>query len=219
MITRFYNFNSQNLIIFLAGWGCDDKQFQNMIDNGSGYDILMCWDYTNIDFEPKIDFEKYNDIYLITYSAGVYVAGLIKNKLPKITKSVAVNGSPLMFDKKFGLNQSSLEFMKNLDLSNYMEFRKDYLVSSEEELEFFNTNCSVRSFESCDDELKSLEENYVSNEAYNYDFAILSSNDKIFNPKSQKEYFDGKYILLEGFGHNVFYKYQKFDSILADFGL
>lgn len=210
MNTKLLNNNSKDLIIFLTGWGCDDIQFKSMT---STKDVLLCWDYSDLNF--SFDFSKYENIYLLTYSAGVYVAGLIQDKLPNLKYKIAINGNPLMFDSYYGISDDILKLMYELDLENYMQFRKDYLVYSVNELEFFNNNASVRSFESCADELKKLEQYYSADKIkpVEYDIAILSDNDKIFNPKHQMEYFKGKYKLLKNHAHNVFATFRTYDEI------
>jgi biotin synthesis protein BioG len=195
----------------MTGWGCDDIQFKNLISQN---DILLCWDYSDLNFD--IDFEKYNQIYLIAYSAGVFVAGLIKDKLPKINKKVAINGNIKMFDEYFGINRDALEIMHNLNLNNYMSFRRDYLVFNDNEFEYFNQNSSIRTFESCEQELNKLEQYYKLNNKvfFEYDSAILSDNDKIFNPERQKKYYKGKYKLLENHAHDIFAELKNLDEII-----
>ena len=54
----------------------------------SSKDVLICWDYTDLDF--KFDFTGYEKYYLIAYSAGVFISGLIEAKLPKTEIKIAV---------------------------------------------------------------------------------------------------------------------------------
>ena len=86
----------------------------------------MCWDYTTLDFD--FDFNKYNKISLLTYSAGVTSACLLQDKFPKFDKKVAVNGNPLMTDKKFGISQEIIDLMLNLNLDNCMDFISTFVL-------------------------------------------------------------------------------------------
>ena len=202
--------NSSDLILFLAGWGCDDVQFKNI---KCSKDLLLCWDYSDLKFD--FDFSSYKQVDLITYSAGVFVAGLIQNKLPKLNSKIAINGNVKIFDEYFGISEQSLEFMQNLNLDNYMDFRQKFLVNNEEELEDFNKNSPIRTFESCKNELKALQNYYVEYKpVFEYDVAILSENDKVFIPTRQKEYYNNRFIELKNNAHNVFYTFKTFDSIL-----
>jgi malonyl-CoA O-methyltransferase/biotin synthesis protein BioG len=211
MKTKLISKNSSKLIIFLSGWGCDDVQFQNMTSKS---DVFLCWDYSDLDFD--FNFDKYETIDLIAYSAGVFVGGLIKDKLPKLNKRVAINGNLKMFDKYFGIPKNVLDLMSGLNLDNYMDFRRNYLVISDEELEYFNKNSSIRTFESCSFELKKLQEYYsnADNLQFEYDKAILSDSDKIFNPQHQIEYYKDEYILLKNRAHDIFFTFKDFDEIV-----
>jgi biotin synthesis protein BioG len=211
MKTKFISNNSKDLTVFLTGWGCDNIQFKNYTSSNN---LLLCWDYSDLDFE--FDFTEYNNIYLIAYSAGVFVAGLIQDKLPKFTKTIAINGNPKMLDKYYGISEDALRFMHNLNLDNYMDFRRNYLVFNEKELEYFNKNTSVRSFESCEEELNKLNEYYNSNtkNEFKFDTVILSDSDKIFNPQHQIEYFKDNYVLLKNQAHHIFPMFKSFDEII-----
>lgn len=105
MKTKLIQNNSNDLVVFLTGWGCDDNQFKNFY---SSKNLLLCWDYSTLDFE--FDFGKYNKVSLLTYSAGVLIACLLQDKFPKFDKKVAVNGNPLMIDAKFGISKKNNGF-------------------------------------------------------------------------------------------------------------
>ncbi len=210
MKTKLIKNNSSDLIIFLAGWGCDDFQFKNITCSKN---LLLCWDYSDLKFD--FNFSQYKQIDLIAYSAGVFISGIIQNKLPKFNLKIAVNGNVNIFDEHFGISKSALNFMQNLNLDNYMDFRKNFLVNSKEELEDFNKNSSVRTFESCESELNALQRYYTEyNPTFDYDVAILSENDKVFIPSHQKEYYKNKYVELKDNAHNIFYTFKSFDSII-----
>ena len=154
----------------------------------SSKNVLICWDYTNLDF--NFDFSGYEKFYLIAYSAGVFTAGFIENKLPVAVCKIAVNGNPLFTDEYFGIPANVRQVFKSINLNNYMDFRKNYLVINDEELKYFNANASQRSFESCFEELVKLEELAKNNKKImNFDCAILADSDKIFTPAHQREYF------------------------------
>ena len=103
--------------------------------------------------------------------------------LPDTVCKIAVNGNPLFADEYFGIPQKTRQIFKDLNLDNYMDFRKKYLVINDEELAYFNQNASERSFESCFDELEKLEKLAENNKKImNFDTAILSDSDRIFNP-------------------------------------
>jgi len=211
MKTKLLKNNSNELIVFLGGWGCDEYSYESM---SSSRDVLICWDYSSLDLD--FVFKNYEKYYLIAYSAGVFIAGLLKNKLPSFDLKIAINGNPQIFDENFGIPQKTVNVFKNLNLDNYMDFRLKYLVRNNEELEYFNSHQPHRSFESCFQELDKLEE--YSKQPYNiidFDKAIIASEDKIFNPEKQKEYYDGKYKILHNSAHDVFFYFRNFADIIS----
>ncbi len=199
MQTKLIQNNSKDLILFFTGWGCDDNQFKNFRSNNN---LLLCWDYSSLDFE--FDFSKYDKINLLTYSAGVLIACLIKDKLPKFNKTVAVNGNPLMFDKKFGIDNKTIKLMLDLNVHNCMDFISKYLVYDKQDLKSFLSTPSHRPFESSKQELLKLQEYCkMKLKPIKYDKAILSDNDKIFNLATQKEYFKDNYIMIKNAAHHT----------------
>ncbi|MBR2526818.1 DUF452 family protein [bacterium] len=202
--------NSNELIVFFNGWGCDNNSCEAI---KSTKDVLICWDYSSLDFNFK--FSGYKKYYLIAYSAGVFVAGVIKDKLPNFDYKIAINGNPMIFDEKYGISKNIVKIFRGLNLDNYMDFRLNYLVRNREELAYFNAHQPNRTFESCFYELDKLEE--YSKEQYkiiDYDLAILGAKDKVFNHEAQKEYYFDKYKVLENYAHDVFFYFRNFDDIL-----
>ncbi len=210
MKTKLLKNDNEDLILFLSGWGCDEHSYKDM---KSSRDVLICWDYTSLDF--SFDFSPYKKVYLIAYSAGVFVAGLVKDLLPRFEYKLAINGNPHIFDEKFGIAKDKADVFRSLNLDNYIDFRLNYLVRNMEELKYFNSHQPYRTFESCFEELDKLEEYSKSEyQIIDYDKAIISSEDKIFNIDSQKEYYKDKYKILNNSAHDVFYIFRSFDDIL-----
>ena len=210
MKTKLRENNSNDLVVFLTGWGCDDNQFKNF---SSSKNLLLCWDYCTLDFE--FDFSKYNKVSLLAYSAGVLVACLLKEKFPKFDKTVAVNGNHLMIDAKFGIDKKITDLMLNLNLDNCMDFISTYIVYDKQELEKFLSTPSYRPFESSKHELLKLQE-YCNLKFTPMDFdkIILSDNDKIFNLSTQQEYFKDKYVLLKNASHHTpFIRFSSTDEL------
>ena len=179
MKTKLIENNSNDLVVFLTGWGCDDNQFKNF---HSSKNLLLCWDYSTLDFE--FDFSKYNKVSLLAYSAGVLIACLLQDKFPE-------------FDKK-------VDLMLNLNLDNCMDFISTYLVRDEQELKMFLSTPSYRPFESSKLEIIKLQE-YCNLKftPIEFDKVILSDNDKVFNPATQQEYFKDKFVLLKNASHHT----------------
>ncbi len=204
----FINNNSDNLLLFLAGWGCDEYEFEHL---KCGTDVLIFYNYT--DFSYDFDFSKYKKIDLLTFSAGVFV-GTVLDFGVKYDRKIALSGNPYLFDEKLGLSKSVLEVLRGVTEDNCEAFARDYLVMREDE--FKNFNGGKRTIEDCMHELDSLMEIY-NRERNNindiYDYAIMGDSDPLFNPKAQKEYYGKRLITVPNARHNIFFRINSYEDI------
>ncbi len=203
-----------DLCLVFCGWGTDERLYLPLMKD---FDYLLSFDYDKeLKFEIPISTDKYEKIYLLSYSAGGGIVAILKDKLPKITKSVAVNASVRLIGK-CGLSEEVLKNVKNLNINNYIEFRRKYLVSDEEELDLFCKNQPLRSFKSCFEELDCIE--YLAKKYkdvnYKFDKVFISKNDTLIPTDEQREYYGKDIIEIEGF-HFPFYKYKSFIDFFND---
>lgn len=96
------NNNSQNLLIFFTGWGCDEYEFEHL---KSDCDVLLLYDYSDLNLD--FDFSEYKNFDLISFSAGVFVASIIDFDF-KINNKIALSGNPYLFDEKLGLSSRGI---------------------------------------------------------------------------------------------------------------
>ncbi len=207
----FQKHNSADLIIFFAGWGCDYNQFVNLHDDKN---ILILYDYQNLELD--FDFGKYQNIDIIAYSAGVFVSCLLFDKIPNIRKRIALCGNPYLFDEHLGLSAKSIQVMKDINLDNYLEFRKKYMVASDEEYVKYNQLQSLRSIESCQSELEYLQKLYLENKhkiSSEFDKAIVAENDLLFNLEAQKDFYKEKLSIIKNAKHHIFFRFNSFEEI------
>ena len=204
--------NSDTLIIFFAGWGCDENQFTNLHDNE---DVLILYDYQNLDL--NFDFSKYRHIDLIAYSAGVFIASIMQNKIPNLRQKIAVCGNPYLMDEKLGLSATTIEIFKTIDLDNFLEFRRQYMVDNEGEFQKYNNLQSLRSLESCQNELSCLQKIYQEHKDEinpDFDLALMAEKDVLFKLKRQKEFYQDKLRIIPHARHHVFFNFNSFREIL-----
>lgn len=209
----FYQDNhSKDLIAFFAGWGCDQNQFTNLHDSK---DVVILYDYQ--DLKLDFDFGKYENIYVIAYSAGVFVASIFADNLPNVREKVALCGNPYLFDEKLGISQATIQVFKDITLDNYLEFRRKYMVFSDEEYERYNKLESLRTIESCENELSALQQLYQDNKAQIdplFDKAIVAENDLIFDVKMQREFYKDKLQIIPQAKHHIFFRFNRFEDML-----
>lgn len=208
----FQNNNSKDLIVFFSGWGCDQNQFINLHDVK---DVLILYDYQDLQIE--FDFAKYENIYVIAYSAGVFVAAILADKLPNVRKKVALCGNPYLFDEILGISAENIEVFKNITLDNYLDFRKKYMVVSDDEYERYNKLESLRTIESCEAELAALQNLYVVHKKDinpEFDKALVAEKDLIFNLPAQRDFYKDKLQIIKNAKHHIFFRFKSFEDIL-----
>ena len=208
----YQDHGSKDLIVFFSGWGCDENQFTNLHDKK---DVLILYDYQ--DLKLNFDFMKYQNVYVIAYSAGVFIASIMANSIPNVRLKVAVCGNPYLFDETLGVDKKTVGVFKNITLGNYLEFRRKYMVYSEEEYEKYNELQSLRTIESCADELKALQEMYKKqkdNIDPNFDKATVAENDLIFKLESQKDFYKEKLTVIKNAKHHIFFKFKGFGDLI-----
>ena len=178
------NNNSDSLLIFFTGWGCDEYEFEHL---NAESDVLFLYNYSDLTLD--FNFSKYKQYNLIAFSAGVFTASIFDFDF-KIDKKIAVSGNPYLFDEYFGLSKTIQNVLCNITEENADDFAKNYLIKTEDEYKIFHH--SNRTLESCKAEFEYLKEIY-QNQKPNikdiYDFALIGSDDEIFNIAAQKEFY------------------------------
>lgn len=206
------NHNSSELIVFFAGWGCDYNQFTNLHDNK---DVLILYDYQ--DLKLDFDFEKYTHIDVIAYSAGVFVACLLSDKFPRVGKKIALCGNPYLFDDVLGISSENVQVLKSINLDNYLDFRRKFMVSSDDEYKKYNELQSLRSLESCQSELAYLQKLYEENKdkiVPKFDKAIVAENDLLFDVNAQKNFYKNRLTIIQNAKHHIFFRFNSFEEII-----
>ena len=208
----YQNNHSSDLIVFFSGWGCDYNQFTNLHDHK---DVLILYDYQDLSLD--FDFSKYENIYVIAYSAGVFVASIMADNIPHVRQKVALCGNPYLFDEKLGISQENIRTFKAITLDNYLDFRRKYMVVTDEEYERYNKLESLRTIESCAVELEALQKLYTERKKQinpQFDIAVAAENDLIFNLAEQKDFYQDKLRVIKNAKHHIFFRFNSFEDIL-----
>lgn len=179
--------NNKKLIVFFNGWGMNETPVQHL--NSEDFDILMLYDYRNVDFDLKqFDFDKYDEKYLICWSMGVYSANLFKDELKDFDKKIAINGTNKVIDDDFGIPKKIYKVtVKFLNADSLDKFIKNMFDGGK-----LNPNITItRTLEELKDELISIQ-NIELNDELKFDKAIISSNDRIIPTKNQLNFWQNK---------------------------
>lgn len=222
--------DSEELILFFCGWGMDEKPFQPL---KSSADILFFYDYIDADpknmslrgayneaIQPLFELSKnYKRINLIAFSYGVFMAGLLRDYLPKFDLKIAVNGTLKPVDDEFGIPHKIFTLtLENMTELTALKFREK-LFSDKNELYVFNKNLPDRDMQSSKNELAALKKYFLENKDINFEFdkIIIGENDRIIPPKNQKAFWQehSNVNIMDG-GHFLFYKFNSFNEIIDD---
>ena len=215
---QHYWFNKQNnkkLIIFFCGWSFDYNPFK-FLDCGD-YDVITLYDYASLDF--NIDFSKYEQIHLIGWSMGVFIASYLKDKLPELTSAVAVCGTAIPVDDELGIPHKSFELsLIHAEKGLQGKFTRNVFVEDDLLARYEKTPVE-RSIENRVNELVKLDELIKS---YKFEFSpfytkvLVGINDKIIPSKNQLNFWH-KYnvpVVELDSGHFPFYNYKSWEEIL-----
>lgn len=209
MQTNLQNNDSDEIIVLLDGWGMDETPYTPL---KSTKDILFVNDYSELEFD--FDFSKYKRKILITFSAGVFMAGYLKDRLPKFDLTIAINGVLNPFDKTIGLPEEMFSRMENITFENALEFRR-YLISDKSHLEKFNRFQPHRDLKSSQNELAALKKYFQNKVDYGFDKIIIGKDDKIIPYENQLiAWKKHNNIRTMEAGHFLIYNFNSFDEII-----
>ena len=203
------NNNSDNLILFFTGWGCDEYEFEHLHSDSN---VLLLYNYSDLNLD--FDFSKYKKIDLLAFSAGVFIASVFNFNF-EIKKKIAISGNPYLFNEKFGLSGEIQKILLNITEENADDFAKKYLIKTEEEWGKFHH--SKRTIESCQAEFNSLKILYNANKQSIkdiFDVALFGEDDLLFNISAQKEFYGMKLNIIQNARHNVFFKIKNYEQII-----
>ena len=188
----FINNNSDTLLIFFSGWGCDEFEFEHL---DSKSDILILYDY--LDLNLYFDFSKYKEVNLIAFSAGVFVASVFDFDF-EINKKIAISGNPYLFDEHYGLSEKIQKILYNITEENADDFARNYLVKTD--AEWNNFHSSKRTLKSCQEEfdcLKAIYKDQRNNVKDIYNYALAGEDDQIFSIQAQKEFYGNRLNIIK----------------------
>ena len=203
------NNNSDSLLIFFTGWGCDEYEFKHL---KSESDILLLYDYSDLSLD--FDFSKYKNFNLIAFSAGVFIASIFDFGF-EIDNKIAIDGNPYLFDEDLGLSKEMQNVLYNITAENADDFAQNYLVKTQEEWENFHP--SRRTLDSCKAEFNSLKLLYKENKQKIkdiFDMALIGEYDRIFDVFAQKEFYKKRLNIVDNARHNLFFRITKYEQIL-----
>ncbi len=216
------NSSHDNILIFFNGWAMSWDVVSHLTSS-SHYDILFVENYKNDDF--SFNFTPYKKITIIAWSMGIWAAHRIIKELPisKLTKAVAIGGTPIQRDYKYGIPPDIFDAtLKLLDEKNRDKFNRR--MCGGKRLKHLRNCLEKRSTEEIKNELERVRDIHLTSSPHSlkredcfWTKAIIPEKDKIYPPQNQKNYWNSlgvKTIILPNLDHYIFDNFSSWEEIL-----
>ena len=212
MKTKFYDHQGEHLIVYFAGWGTPLDAVAHLI-LPTDHDLLICYDYQ--DLKLDFDFSVYQQIRVVAWSMGVWVAERVLQGIT-LQSATAVNGTGLPCDDSFGIPYAIFKgTLDNLTENTRSKFERRICgdkVSFERYQQF-----SARPFNEIHQELTALFamiQQDKRTDLIHWTNAWISSRDKIFTPANQHQYWASRCAVQEIEGeHYVFSRFTHWSAL------
>lgn len=180
---------NRQLVVFFGGWGSDENTFVPLCNDE--FDFIMFYNYSADEALILPEMKTYDRITVIAFSLGVwaaeYLAGKIKIK-PDLT--IAVNGTPVPADERYGIPLNIIEgTLNNITEGNISKF---YLrmFGSKEAFEANADRMPRRTLKSLHDELRWLYNRMMEQKdsGFIWNYAVTSLNDRVYPSANLEEF-------------------------------
>lgn len=220
MKTVFTNNQATKLIVYFAGWGTP-AEIVGELALSKEYDLLVCYDYQDLILE--FDFKPYQQIHLVAWSLGIWVAERVVSKLlsaplldTKLVSATAINGTGLPINDQQGIPVELFKAtLAGLTPASRKKFERR-MCNTLDDLHQYQQYPS-RDFTAVTTELAFLFEQIRKDQRTDllqWKKAIIGTSDRIFSPQNQANYWQDrcKITYVES-GHYLFNQYQQWEQL------
>lgn len=153
----------------------------------NGYDIAVVWDYENLDTECLEMVATYDEVCVLAWSMGVCAAAAVSDVFhDRLTRAVAVNGTPVPVDDEVGIPQrifqATLDTLSEASLLKFMR----RVCGGAEAMRVFMQNAPQRDIDQLRRELAAVAQRRYDS-SFRWDVAVVSANDAIFPIANQRK--------------------------------
>ena len=210
---------NDKLVVMFGGWGTDENFFAPFC--GEDFDFILFSNYSAD--EPLVlpEMKTYKKIALIGWSLGVWAAEYLSEKTGiKADVTIAVNGTPIPADDKYGIPVNVFEGTLNNITEVNMEKFYLRMFGDKKTYDLNKDKVPLRSIKSLHDELRWMYNRMMeqTKPGFRWDYAVTSEYDRIFSAKNQKAYWSNvettKHIVVP-LNHYFFHKWENYNDFIT----
>ena len=209
--------NSDSLIVFFTGWGCDANCTAHV---ETDRDVMTVYDYTDYSGSGAVldEIMNYGRRDLAAWSFGVKTASEIFDK-NLFDKRIAINGTVDLISAEYGIHPAV--FRKTADELSEENLRRFYrnMTLGYDCYDFFIARKPSRSFESVKNEIAVLDRKTIRCCYDFYNGALISSGDIIIRPDRQEAFWKNRSSIVPvriDSPHYPFFRINRWEDIIAD---
>ncbi len=209
---------NDQLVIVYGGWGTDENVFLPLCNDD--FDFILFYNYSADEALVLPEMKTYSRISLIGWSLGVWAAEYLLPKTgikPDIT--IAVNGTPVPADDKFGIPLNVFEGTLNNITEENMEKFYLRMFGDKRTYKLNKDRIPSRTVKSLHDELRWLYNRIMEQKdpGFRWDYAVTSENDRVFPSKNLNDYWkkeiNTKHIILP-MSHYLFHEWRSYTDFI-----
>jgi pimeloyl-[acyl-carrier protein] methyl ester esterase len=180
---------NDQLVVLYGGWGADENVFTPFCSDN--FDFILFYDYSADEALVLPETKTYRKITIIGWSLGVWAAEYLFPKtgiIPQTT--IAVNGTPIPADDKYGIPLKIFEgTLNNISEINIDKF---YLRMFGDKRTYQKNSDKIphRTIKSLNDELRWLYNRMMEQKepGFKWDYAVTSETDRVFPSENMNSY-------------------------------
>lgn len=206
----------RKLYLILNGWSAAPELFE-ALPLPAEADVWVGYDYRSLTFPESL--ARFEELHLIAWSLGVWVATALWGSASPFTTTTAINGTPFPIHAEWGIPQAIFEgTLAHLDADGFRRFDRR-MCGDRVTLQHYQQLTPIPEADKAE-ELQALYQTIGATAidplqaATFWQRAIISSADRIFPTANQQAYWTGKaeVLLIEG-SHLPFYQSELTNSL------
>lgn len=206
----------RKLYLILNGWSVAPELFE-ALSLPVGADVWVGYDYRSLTFPDR--FDRFEEVHLIAWSLGVWVATALWGKASTFASTMAINGTPFPIHAEWGIPPAIFEgTLAHLDTEGLRRFDRR-MCGDRATLQRYQQLTPIPEADKAE-ELRALYQMIDASEidqqeaAAFWNRAIISTADRIFPTANQQAYWEGKaeIVSIEA-SHLPFYQPELSESL------